>query len=111
MCVDQFPHKSLGVRVNMFANTLKVVHLVIAKKKTMLTLVIMVYTIETNPKIESMYSISFQKIYTYLRLALIVCTQFPLENPILLSLSRVCLGFVHGGRNRRRGKLLAVRKD
>ena len=63
MCVDQFPHKSLGVRVDVFANHLKVVHLVIAKKKTMLTMVIMVYMIEKTPKLEFIYSISFQKIY------------------------------------------------
>ena len=47
--VDQFPGKSLSVRV-VFANKLKAVQLDRDCKKNMLTLFIMVYMIETKSK-------------------------------------------------------------
>ena len=47
MYADQFPHKSLGVHLNLFANKLKVVQHR-DPQKNILTLLIMVYMIETK---------------------------------------------------------------
>ena len=77
MCVDKFPHKSLGVHINVFPKKLKVVQHRDRKKYADIAY----YGLynRNNMSKRNLYLITFQKTYTLLRLALIVCTQLPLE--------------------------------
>ena len=61
--VDQFPHKSLGVHVNLFANKLEVVQH--RDRKKMLGLLIMVYMIETKSKNRLYIQYAFRKYILY----------------------------------------------